>query len=76
MREKSALKVPVGALFRQGAEWAAYVADDDVARLRVLKVGARNSLEAQILQGVREGEMVLVHPSDQISDGVRIEARP
>jgi len=76
MREKNALKVPVGALFRQGAEWAAYVADNNIAQLRVLRVGARNTLEAQILQGIREGDMVLVHPSDQISDGVRIEARP
>lgn len=76
MREKNALKVPVGALFRQGAEWAAYVADKNIAQLRVLGVGARNTLEAQILQGIQEGEMVLVHPSDQISDGVRIEARP
>ena len=78
-REPSALKVPIGALFRLGSDWAVFInrGDDSggTAELRQVKVGARNTLEAQLLDGVREGERVVVHPSDTVGDGVRLETR-
>lgn len=78
-RESNTLKIPVGALFRSGAEWAVFVNDGDsdggTAELKPVKVGARNTLEAQVLDGVRENELVVVHPSDQVTDGAKLEAR-
>jgi HlyD family secretion protein len=69
------LKVPAGALFRAGAEWAVFVVADGRARLRRVQMGRRGEQEAEVLGGISEGEWVIVHPSDRISDGVAITAR-
>src|SRR5687767_3942555 len=49
------LMVPVGSLFRRGAEWSVFVADGDRARVREVSLGERNSDSGQILEGVRDG---------------------
>lgn len=78
-RQSDAVKVPIGALFRTGTEWAVFVNEGDTdggrARLRTVKIGAQNNLEAQVISGLRENELVIVHPSDQIKDGGRVTAR-
>jgi len=70
------LAVPVGALFRQGANWAVYVAHDGKAKLTTVEFGRRNADYAQVAGGLSEGETVIVHPSDQVSDGVSVAATP
>jgi HlyD family secretion protein len=76
-RAEYVVKVPLGALFRQGPDWAVFVAaDDGRARLRKITVGQRNIAEGEIVDGLREGERVVLHPSDRIADGVRIAERP
>jgi HlyD family secretion protein len=69
------LKVPAAALFRRGDEWAVFVADHGRALIRLVKVGRRNDLEAEVLTGVSENETVLVHPSDKIQNTTRIRER-
>src|SRR5205807_9870670 len=69
------LKVPAGALFHQGKEWAVYTMTDGKAVLRTVKIDHNNSLEAEVLEGLREGEQVLLHPGDKIKDGVAIVSR-
>jgi HlyD family secretion protein len=75
-RLEGAVKVPVGALFRDGpAAWAVFVAAGDRAVKRALKLTVRNSSEAVVEDGLRAGERVVVYPSDALRDGSRIEAR-
>jgi HlyD family secretion protein len=69
---KSVLKVPAGALFQRGDGWQTYVVDGSKARRRNLKVGHSNGLETEVLEGLREGERVIVYPGDKIADGVRV----
>lgn len=64
--------IPIGALFRQGAEWAAYAIKDGKAELKTLQLGARNGEFAEVTSGLSEGEKVILHPSDQVADGVRV----
>ena len=45
------------------------------AALRPVKVGRRNGTVAQVLEGLRAGERVILHPSDTIAAGSRVEAR-
>ena len=73
--QESAVKAPVGALFRQGAGSAAFVIDAERARLRVVKVARRNNLEAMIEGGLEPGDRVVVYPSDALKDGSRVEIR-
>ncbi len=72
-RVENALKVPVGALFREGAGWAAFVVDGARAHRRAVKVARRNSLEAMIEAGLEPGNRVVVYPSDALRDGARVE---
>jgi HlyD family secretion protein len=67
--------VPLGALFRRGESWAVFVLTDDRARLRLVEIGERNLHAARIVSGLKEGEQVVLHPSDRVNDGVRIAAR-
>ena len=48
---------------------------DHVAHQTIVKVGRQNGLEAEILEGLKEDDMVVQHPSDQIQDGVKIRQR-
>jgi len=72
-REEKAIKVPVGALFREGDGWAVFLALDARAAKRAVKVPRRNGAEAMVEEGLKPGERVIVYPSDALRDGARIE---
>ncbi|HWA39731.1 MAG TPA: HlyD family efflux transporter periplasmic adaptor subunit [Burkholderiales bacterium] len=77
--EKDALKVPVGALFREGDGWAVFAIDGNRARKRVVRIARRNGQEAMLAGGpaggLQAGERVVVYPSDALTDGARITAK-
>lgn len=73
--EGEVLKLPLGALFRQGEEWAVFVAAEGRARLRPVAVSQRNSLAVEIREGLVPGERVILYPSDRIKDGAAIVER-
>jgi len=70
-----ALKLPLLALFRDGANWAVFVERGGRAELRQVTLGRRNRLEAEVLEGLEPGERVVLHPSDRVQHDVRITAR-
>jgi HlyD family secretion protein len=49
--------------------------NESKVRLQPVEVGQRNGLEAEILSGLNEGEIVVVHPPDTLADGTRITVR-
>lgn len=67
------LKAPSNALFRQGDSWNVFIVDNGIARIHEIKVGHRNPLEVEILSGVREGQEIVLHPSNEIRDGTRVQ---
>ena len=72
---KDVLQAPASALFRKGEDWALFTIENKRARLRKVEVGHRNGLSAEILVGLKEGEMVVAHPDDQVKDGARVKVR-
>jgi len=72
---KDVLKVPVSALFRSGESWAVFVDDGGTAALREITLGRRNTLEAEVTDGLEADDTVILHPSDAVQDGVDIERR-
>ena len=66
------LKVPAGALFRRGEQWAAFVLADGHARLRMVKVGRSSGTETQVLEGLKQGEEVVLYPGSRVRDGLRV----
>jgi HlyD family secretion protein len=69
------LKVPTSSLFRRGDEWAVFAVDGGRAELRAVEVGRRSGSFAEIVSGLREGEPVVLHPSDALRDGSRVSRR-
>jgi HlyD family secretion protein len=69
------LTVPLTALFRDGENWSLFVEEDGRARLRHVTVGQRNGVIAEIREGLKAGERVVAHPSDRVTNGVRIASR-
>ena len=69
--ESRTLKVPSGALFRRGPEWAAFVLAGGKAQLRAIKTGRSSGSETQILSGLQEGDEVILYPGDRLKDGQR-----
>jgi HlyD family secretion protein len=72
-QSENALKVPAGALFRQGDDWAALVVSDGRTELRKVKVGRSSSTETQILDGLKEGEEVVLYPGSRVHAGQRVK---
>lgn len=67
------LKVPAGALFRRGDQWAAFAVRNGHAHLRTVKIGASSGTETQILDGLQSGDEVILYPSSKVKDGQRVE---
>lgn len=74
-QKDNVLQVPASSLFRYNSGWAVFIAKDGRAERRSVKVGQRNGLVAQILEGVKEGEQVINHPSDEVEDQRRVTLR-
>ncbi|MEQ6917607.1 efflux RND transporter periplasmic adaptor subunit [Halomonas aquatica] len=66
------LQIPTSALFRDDGRWAAYVVEDDRARLRQLEIGRQSGLASQVLSGIEEGARVVTHPGDALTDGAAV----
>lgn len=69
------LQVPASALFREGDAWATFVIDGDVAVRRTVQPGRRSGLLTEIQEGLEVGEVVVLHPGDNIEDGARVARR-
>ena len=67
------LKVPTGALFRRGANWAAFVIDGGRARLKTVTTGSRSAVETEVIAGLTENEEVIVYPGERVKDGERVK---
>lgn len=74
-RRENVLKIPLGALFRDGGSWAVFVIDGGRAVKRAVEVTGRNSQEALVDKGLAEGERVIAYPSDAVKEGVRVRSR-
>jgi HlyD family secretion protein len=72
---RDALKVPVGALFREDGRWMVYTVADGRARRRDIKLGPRNAVEAVVEDNLKAGELVALYPSDSVREGVRVDVR-
>lgn len=67
------LKVPVSALFRRGSSWSAYVVRDGRAKLTAVQPGRSSGVETQVLDGLKEGDEVILYPGDRVQDGERVQ---
>ncbi len=69
------LQIPLSALFRKRDNWAVFKIENNTAKLQLVKIGQRNTQYAQILEGLKEGETVILHPSERIENNTTIQDR-
>ena len=69
------LQIPASALFRVRDEWAVFAVEGGRARRRTVEVGAQATFEVEVREGLSEGDVVILHPSDRLDDGTRVTPR-
>jgi HlyD family secretion protein len=69
------LKTPTSSLFRVGDKWAVFRVVDGVARQTDVTLGLENGLEAEVVEGLAEGDVVVTHPGDNVVDGAKVVPR-
>ena len=74
-REDDVLKVPVGALFRQGEGWAVFAVNEGRVHRQTVQLGQRNENDGQVISGLAAGAVVVLHPPDTLMDGTRVTVR-
>jgi len=73
--EEDVLQIPASVLFRYHDAWAVFVLENGRAYRRAIKIGQRNGLVAQVLDGLTAEEKVIKYPDDTINDGIRVKMR-
>ncbi len=66
---RDVLAVPAPAVFRDGRRDAVYVVINGVARRRVVRLGAQGDSRVEVVEGLKEGERIVVRGVDRVSDG-------
>ena len=74
-KDDNVIKVPVGALFRQGEGWAVFVVEEGRVRRQTVQLGQRNENEGQITGGLEAGATIVLHPPDTLMDGARVTVK-
>lgn len=69
------LRIPTGALFRRGGEWMTFKVVDDRAVPTKVTIDHNSGIYAEVVDGVKAGDRVIVHPPDVVADGVKVRAR-
>ena len=69
---RNVLRVPAGAMFQRGGIWQTYLVTGNKAILRRVQIGRSNGVESEIIDGLKEGDRVIVYPGDKVRDGVRV----
>jgi HlyD family secretion protein len=67
------LKVPNGALYRIGDKWSTYLISGGRTVARGVTIGHSSSTETEIVDGLKEGEEVVLYPGDRITPGMRVK---
>lgn len=69
------VRVPLGALFRNGEQWSVYKVVDGRAVLTAVDVGVADGTYRAATKGVNAGDTVILFPASTIADGLRVKAR-
>jgi HlyD family secretion protein len=66
------LLVPSGALVREPEGWTVFTVREGRARRVPVRIGERGGTAAEVREGLREGDRVIVWPDDRVRDGERV----
>ena len=53
-----------------------FLADQESARLRIVRLGVATVTQTEVLAGIGEGDSIVLNPSSELRDGQPINVRP
>ena len=71
-RHTNVVLVPSAAIAREGEETAVFIVMGDTAHRRPVQIGLDDGTDAEIVSGVKAGEMVIVQGQAGLPDGAKI----
>jgi HlyD family secretion protein len=72
---ENVLTLPLTALFREDEKWAVFIENAGIAEKRMINIGAKNTFDAEVIEGLEIGDWVILHPDNRVSGGTRIISR-
>ncbi|MFX1677406.1 efflux RND transporter periplasmic adaptor subunit [Paraburkholderia sp. A2WS-5] len=69
------LRLPIGALFRCAEQWCVFAVERGRAVQRMVRIGQRNAETAQVLDGLRERDTVVVYPPTLLTGNARVRSQ-
>jgi RND family efflux transporter MFP subunit len=72
---RQVLAVPASAVAERGQLRAVMVAENGVARTRLITTGERRGEQVEVLSGLTPGEKVIAPAPANLADGARVEVR-
>jgi membrane fusion protein, multidrug efflux system len=73
---KRTIAIPAGAVREEGQVASVLVAEDGVARTRLVTLGQRSGERIEVLSGLNAAEKIVFPRPAGLSDGARVEVRP
>ncbi|MBT8147320.1 MAG: efflux transporter periplasmic adaptor subunit, partial [Gammaproteobacteria bacterium] len=71
-QDQDVLTIPTSAIFQRSDGWNTFVVVDGRTELRPLFIGVRGRDFTQVIDGVSEGDTVVLFPSDLVNEGTRV----
>lgn len=70
---KDAVKMPAECVKTdKSGKNTVFVLENSIAKEKEVKIGLQSDLEVQILEGLKEGDKVILNPSSSITDGAKV----
>ncbi|GAA5509482.1 efflux RND transporter periplasmic adaptor subunit [Novipirellula caenicola] len=70
------LRIPNSALFRHQRKWHVLTIVGGKATLQPVEIGMQNESQTQIIEGLNVNDQVIVYPSDTLTPGTAVRAKP
>jgi len=70
-----ALIIPERALFKSDNQWNVFKVENSIAKLTPIKIGIRNDEYAQVLEGLKEGEIIISDLVNELKDGSKVKIK-
>lgn len=72
--QKEAVLIPVTSILYEGTRTRAFIAEQDSARERSIRLGSKYGEMMEVLEGIQAGEQLVVVGQNTLTDGVKIHA--
>jgi HlyD family secretion protein len=72
-RNENGLLIPEDAVFEVDNKDYVFVVEDSKATLREVKIGIKSKKQVEVLDGLKEGDIVILSPDKNLDNGVKVK---